>query len=222
MGFHDRLVTETKADQEALFAIPFIQRALGGNLTLSDYHAFLGQAYHHVRQTVPLLMATGAALPERCRWLIAPIAEYIEEEIGHEEWILNDIARSGGDAEAVRVSKPGPACELMVAYAFDVVHRHNPLGFFGMVHVLEGASVRGASAAASRIVGHLGLPSEATTYLASHGELDQDHVGFFRDLMNRVDDEDHGWIVHTAHQFFRLYGDVFRGLPAPDSNQETT
>jgi len=215
MGFHDRLVEETKADQEALFGIPFIRQALSGNLTLEGYLAFLGQAYHHVRHTVPLLMATGAALPERCRWLIDPIAEYIEEEMGHHEWILSDIDASGGDADAVRRSRPDAPCELMVAYAYDVIHRHNPLGFFGMVHVLEGASVRGASAAAERVVQRLGLPDGATTYLSSHGTLDREHVGFFRDLMDRVDERDHEWILHTAHRFFQLYGDVFRGLPSP-------
>ena len=33
------------------------------------------------------------------------------------------------------------ATELMVAYAYDTIARGNPVGFFGMVHVLEGTSV---------------------------------------------------------------------------------
>jgi long-chain acyl-CoA synthetase len=52
-------------------------------------------------------MTLGGRLPERLAWLRRPVAEYIEEEIGHEEWILNDIAAAGGDAEAVRNSQPG-------------------------------------------------------------------------------------------------------------------
>ena len=32
------------------------------------------------------------------------IGEYIEEEMGHQEWVLNDIAVCGGDKEAVRAS----------------------------------------------------------------------------------------------------------------------
>ena len=40
----------------------------------------------------------------------------------------------------VRGSAPGHACEVMVAYAYDTIARRNPLGFFGMVHVLEGTS----------------------------------------------------------------------------------
>jgi hypothetical protein len=223
MGFHDRLVAETKADQEALFAAPFVRSALSGHLDLEGYLAFLGQAYHHVRHTVPLMMATGAALPGRHRWLLEPLCEYIDEEAGHEEWILADITACGGDAEAVRHSRPDFPCELMVSFAYDVAQRRNPLGFFGMVHVLEGASTRGASAAASVVIAKLGIPSEGTTYLTSHGSLDQEHVAFFRGLMDRIEDAcDQDFILHCAHRFFRLYGDIFRGLPLPDANQETS
>ncbi len=223
MGFHARLVAETKSDQEALFAVPFIQQALAGHLDLTGYHAFLTEAYHHVRHTVPLLMATGAALPERHRWLLEPLAHYIEEETGHDEWILSDLAASGADAEAVRRSSPGFACEMMVAYAYDVIRRRNPLGFFGMVHVLEGASIRGASTAAMRVLEHLDLPEEATTYLTSHGEIDKEHVDFFRGLMDRIEDpDDQAWILHCAHRFFRLYADIFRGHPLPGPGKEET
>jgi len=222
MGFHERLLAETKRDQEELFATPFIRHALAGRVSREGYLAFLGEAYHHVRHTVPLMMSTGAALAERHRWLIGPLAEYIEEEVGHEEWILSDIAACGGDAEAVRRSEPGPACELMVAFAYDVVQRRNPLGFFGMVHVLEGASIRGASAGAAVVVEKLGLPADATTYLRSHGALDQEHVAFFRGLMDRIEDvSDQDFILHCARRFFRLYGDIYRSLPLPDANEVT-
>ncbi len=213
MSFHDRIVAETVGAQEALFEIPFVRRAVAGEVDRQTYVRFLGQAYHHVKHTVPLLMATGAALPPRYGWLRHEIAKYIDEEIGHEEWILDDVAECGRDPAEVRDADPDVPCDVMVAYAYDVVHRKNPLGFFGMVHVLEGASVRGASDAARRLEVALGLPPSAFTYLTTHGELDQDHVGFFRGLMDRIDDErDQRDILRSAHVFFRLYGDVFRGL----------
>ncbi len=218
MGFYERLNCETKPEQEDLFRIPFVAAALMGRIDLDTYVRFLTQAYHHVKHTVPLLMAAGARLPDRHGWLRKAVAEYIEEEIGHEEWILGDIAACGADAEAVRRGEPEFACEAMVAYAYDVATRRNPVGFFGMVHVLEGTSVRGATRAAKALEERLGLPRAAFTYLLTHGDLDQDHVDFFRTLMDRVDDaEDQRFIVHTAKRFFRLYGDVFRSLaPAGD------
>ena len=77
---------------------------------------------------------------------------------GHEEWILDDIRACGGDAEAVRHGPPGHATEVMVAYAYDTIARRNPLGFFGMVHVLEGTSVSLALLAADAIQKPLALP----------------------------------------------------------------
>jgi pyrroloquinoline quinone (PQQ) biosynthesis protein C len=141
------------------------------------------------------------------------IAEYIEEEIGHEEWILNDIQQCGGDAEAVRQGRPLMATELMVAYAYDTINRVNAAGFFGMVLVLEGTSVALATRAASAIQQQLGLPDQAFSYLTSHGALDVGHIGFYENLMNRVvDEQDRADIIHAARMFFRLYGDIFRSL----------
>ena len=40
-----------------------IQGALQGQVSLPSYIAFLTEAYHHVKHTVPLLQACKAALP---------------------------------------------------------------------------------------------------------------------------------------------------------------
>ena len=213
MNFFDQLQTETEQQRVELFSAPIITRALQGDVTTDDYIAFLSQAYHHVKHTVPLLMATGSRLPEELEWLRVGVGEYIEEETGHQEWVLNDVAACGADKEQVWRSKPNLATELMVSYAYDTVHRINPLGFFGMVHVLEGTSISLADSAADNIRSALSLPKDAFSYLYSHGSLDQDHVEFFKGLMNRIDrPEDQAQIVDSAKVFYKLYGDIFRSL----------
>jgi pyrroloquinoline quinone (PQQ) biosynthesis protein C len=211
----DRLNRETQEERDYLLSSPIISRALAGDITLHDYVAFLTQAYHHVKHTVPLLMATGARIPHDKEWLRDAIAEYIEEELGHQEWILNDIAACGYDKEAARDSAPSEATELMVAYAYDTIQRVNPIGFFGMVHVLEGTSVTVADKAAEAIRDALGLPAKAFSYLRSHGALDVEHCAFFESLMARITDPaDQQQIIHSARMFYRLYAGVFRTLPA--------
>ena len=213
MNFFDQLQTETEQQRVELFSAPIITRALQGDVTTDDYIAFLSQAYHHVKHTVPLLMATGSRLPEELEWLRVGVGEYIEEETGHQEWVLNDVAACGADKEQVRRSKPNLATELMVSYAYDTVHRINPLGFFGMVHVLEGTSISLADSAADNIRSALSLPKDAFSYLYSHGSLDQDHVEFFKGLMKRIDrPRDQAQIVDSAKVFYKLYGDIFRSL----------
>ncbi len=213
MSFHDELLAATRTEREALLSVPIIRDALDGRIAPLDYIAFLTQAYHHVRHTVPLLMACGARLPARLEWLRSAVGEYIEEEMGHQEWILDDIAACGADREAAANATPAFATEMMVAYAYDTIARGNPVGFFGMVLVLEGTSVALATRAAEAIENGLNLPRNAFSYLRSHGDLDIEHTGFYETLMNRLDDaDDRAAVIFAARRFYRLYADVFRSL----------
>lgn len=214
MTFFHRLLAETEPERNAFLAIPQLQRGAAGEIPLASYIAFLTQAYHHVKHTVPLLMLCGARLPERLEWLRVAVGEYIEEEMGHQEWILDDLRACGADAEAVRRGRPAPETELMVAYAYDTVQRVNPVGFFGMVLVLEGTSIRLATDAAGAIRNALGLPENAFRYLTSHGALDVGHMDFYERLVNRLEEPgDQHAVIHTARMMYRLYGDIFRSLP---------
>lgn len=214
MTFFERLQKETQQERNYLLGSPIIQRCLTqGQFSLHEYIEFLTQAFHHVKHTVPLLMAVGSRLPAEKEYYREAIAEYIEEELGHQEWILNDIAACGADKNTVRHGRPGMATELMVAYAYDTVMRNNPMAFFGMVFVLEGTSINLATQAAEIIQQHLKLPNQAFSYLRSHGSLDQEHMVFFAKLMNGLTDEkDMDDIVHAAKMFFQLYGNIFRSI----------
>jgi long-chain acyl-CoA synthetase len=215
MTFFDQLQLATEAERNYLLETPLINNSVAGRISLPLYVAYLCQAYHHVKHTLPLLMATGARIPASQEWLRDAIAEYIDEEHGHQEWILNDIAACGYDREAARATQPTYATELMIAYAYDMIARINPLGFFGMVQVLEGTSILAADQAAEGIQRSLGLPDQAFTYLRSHGALDQEHVKFFMGLMNRIDaSHDQQAIIHSAKVFYRLFADVLRSTDA--------
>jgi pyrroloquinoline quinone (PQQ) biosynthesis protein C len=221
MSFYEQLVAATADDRAQLLSATIITDCLQGRVGLDSYRAFLGQAYHHVRHTVPLLMALGARLPERLAWLRPAVAEYIGEEMGHEEWILNDIAATGGDPAAVRGAQPELPAELMVAYAYDLIHRGNPCGFFGMVFVLEGTSVALALTAADRIQQALGLPNHAFSYLRSHGALDQEHTQHLARLLDQMTSQDQAEVLRCAKVFFKLYGDIFRALPTVKQKEIT-
>lgn len=216
MSFYQILLNETEAERQALMSLPLIVQGAQGNISLNTYKAFLTQAYHHVKHTTPLLMACGGRLSGEYEWLRTAIGEYIEEEMGHQEWVLNDIEVCGGDKEAVRNSatEGDAAChatEVMMAYAYDMIYRVNPLAFFGMVLVLEGTSTAVATQAGEKIMQALNLPKKAFSYLFSHGSLDISHVSFYESLMNQVTNpEDQQMIIYAAKRFYRLYGDIFK------------
>jgi pyrroloquinoline quinone (PQQ) biosynthesis protein C len=217
MSFYQYLQQATAAEREYLLSAPVIAACQRGEVSLGLYRAFLAQAYHHVSHTVPLLMAAGARMPASHEWVRQALVEYIAEEYGHQEWILNDLRACGGDAEAVRQGRPGQAIELMVAFLYHQIDRHNPMALFGMVQVLEGTSVAIALTVAGQLRQGLKLPEQAMSYLSSHGALDQEHLCFFAGLMDRVTAvEDQEAIVHAARVVYRLYGDMLRSLEVAD------
>lgn len=121
--------------------------------------------------------------------------------------------------EAVRNNmgegRVGQAIELMVAYLYYQIDRHNPLALFGMVWVLEGTSVGIGGQMAEKIQSTLNLPPSAMTYLISHSVLDQDHLQFFKTLMDKITDEaDQQAIIEAANMVFTLYGQMLCSLPS--------
>jgi pyrroloquinoline quinone (PQQ) biosynthesis protein C len=210
--FYDRLQRETAAEREAFLSIPLIQHALKSGVGRAPYLAFLAQAYHHVRHTFPLLaLAASRTTDERYQ---DALVEYMDEERGHEKWILDDIRALGGNADAVRDGQAGPACQIMVGYTYYAIEHVSPWAMLGSVHVLEGVSVLLADRAADAI--RLALKrvgDEGFSYLRSHGSLDQEHVAFFRQLVNGITDPHvQTLVIEQSRLFYRLYGGIFLEL----------
>ena len=223
LAFREQLRVATAAERDFLLQAPVISEALAGRISRARYLAFLRQAWHHVRHTVPLLMGVGARLPARHAWLQTDLIHYVEEEAGHDDWILNDIEAAGGDRHAAAASLPNVETDAMVAYAWDTVQRRNPIGFFGMVYVLEGTSVALAVKAADAIQASLGLPARAFTYLRSHGTLDLEHIGHLGGILDRfTDPADQAAVVQCARAMYWLYGNVFRGLELTENALKET
>lgn len=214
MPFYDQLVEKTEIARQELYTVPQLIDGLSGKISRETYVAYLTEAYHHVSHTVPLLMLTGTTLPQSKKWLHKAIIEYLEEEVGHEEWILNDIEAAHGNKEAARRSKPNLETEVLISYNYDYIVRKNPVGFFGMVFMLESTSTQIANKGADAVKEKLGLPKKAFSYLYSHGELDISHMKFFEETVNKITDpEDQEAIIEVAQNTFRLFANVLRAIP---------
>src|ERR1700686_1307721 len=214
MSFYDRLMAETSKDRDAFLAIPIVQHAIRNGAPRSLYIDFLTEAYHHVKHTFPLRgLAAARTSDERYQ---DALVEYMEEERGHEKWILDDIRTVGGNPDAVRTGNPGVPCQIMVGYAYYAIEHVSPYAYLGSVHVLEGMSVLLADQLAEAMKKSLGLESDAGfTYLRTHGSLDTDHVAFFRSLADGFENADtQSIIVDNARIFYRLYGAIFHELGA--------
>jgi pyrroloquinoline quinone (PQQ) biosynthesis protein C len=210
--FYDRLITATERERKAFISIPLISETLRTGASRELYIDFLTQAYHHVKHTFPLLAFAASRTADEAYQ--DALVEYMEEERGHEKWILNDIQALGGDADAVRDGTPGIACQVMVGYSYYAIEWVSPYAMLGSVHVLEGMSTLLADQAADAIQRSLAArDKDGFSYLRSHGALDVEHVAFFRKLANGFDDAGTQRIVIDASKvFYRLYGDIYHEL----------
>ncbi len=214
MSFYNRLVKETEKVRQELYSVPQLVDGMKGNISKETYIAYLTEAYHHVSHTVPFLMTMGSKIPPSKKWMHKAIIEYQEEEVGHEEWILNDIEAAGGDKEIARNSTPNLETQVLVAYNYDYITRKNPVGFFGMVFMLESTSTQIANKGADAVKEKLGLSKKAFSYLYSHGELDISHMKFFEETVNKITDpQDQAAIIEVAQNTFRLFANVLRSIP---------
>lgn len=214
MSFYDQLVKETESARAELYNVPQLTDGMQGNISRDTYIAYLTEAYHHVSHTVPFLMTMGAKLPQSKKWMHKAIIEYQEEEVGHEEWILNDIEAAGGNKEEARSSTPNLETQLLIAYNYDYITRKNPVGFFGMVFMLESTSTQIANKGADALKEKLGLSQKAFSYLYSHGELDISHMKFFEETVNKITDpDDQKAIIEVARNTFRLFANLLRAIP---------
>ena len=114
----------------------------------------------------------------------AGLADYLElhvdEELGHDETLLDDLALLGVEREDVVGRMPSPAVASLVGAQYYWVLHHHPVAFLGYVGVMEGYPPT------DELVGLLlertGFPREAFTTFAEHGELDPGH----RDHLDRT------------------------------------
>ena len=206
MSFYNELLNKTEAGKQYLLDAPIIEDVFNGKFDVRTYVAFLNQAFHHVQHTAPLLTAATKNLTAGQEWVRPTMNEYIEEERGHEAWILDEGAAPFNT-------------EIMVAYLYDYVSRVNAMGIFGMVLVLEGTSSSLAPTVGEIVQKKLGLADGAMTYLTTHGELDQDHISYFERAMNKITDPvDQAAIIHVANRVYQLYGNVYRAIPNEAEN----
>ena len=146
MSPFNRLVHHTASDRQSFIDLPLIQGIMLTGASKELYLDFLSQAYHHVKFTAPLLASAISRCGADDRRYRSALFEYIDEERGHEESILEDIKALGGDPESVRQSTPRFPCKIMVGHAYYLIDRVSPYGLLGMVHVLEGMAVALAGA----------------------------------------------------------------------------
>jgi pyrroloquinoline quinone (PQQ) biosynthesis protein C len=213
MSFFITLVEMTDASRRDLELIPKVHSMMNHGLTLAEYRGFLHDLYHIVWHFCPVMSAAAARCDDRFRDVRYDLYERIEEEKGHDSWVLEDIEALGGDVRAVRETPPSPPAQAMIAFNYYASDRVHPCSVLGMLYMLEVvSSVYGGrvSDSIARAIGR-NVEDGGFKFLSSHATMDLDHMAKLNRLVKTIDDAGaQNAIVNATRVNFHQFGQLFR------------
>lgn len=211
MSFFITLVENSDSSRRAIETAPRVQSMIHKGLTLPEYRAFLRDLYHIVWHFCPIMAVAAARCDDGLKNIRYELYHRIEEEKGHEDWVLEDITAMGGDVN-VRAAAPSAPVQAMIGYNYYAAERVHPCSVLGMLYVLEViASVYGGKVAEA-IARAIGRETGAGgfRFLSSHATMDAHHMAELNVLLKTIDDPAaQAAIIASTHVNFHQFGQLF-------------
>ena len=191
MQFFNDLVHKTDSARKHFESNPHVMAAAADGMPKERYLRFLAELYAIVWHFNPLSAAAAARLPPELRHVQQYLYQHMQEEAGHDEWVLNDVRALGGDTEAVMKSRPLPHTQALVGFNYWTTEHEHPASALGMLYVLEVvASVYGEQLS-DALKDSLFLDGEAgVSFLSSHAVADAKHMEDLRLVLDPISDEE--------------------------------
>jgi hypothetical protein len=154
------------------------------------YPEYLRVMHGVIRASVPLMelavrrcVALGPDDPVAAP-LHAYLRQHIVEEIGHDDWLLTDLAALGADPARPLTEHPPAVVARLVGAQYYWIEHHHPVALLGYIAILEGnaPTVRLADWLSSGA----GLPAAAVRTVREHAELDTGHTDAVYDLLDEL------------------------------------
>jgi hypothetical protein len=198
LPFFAELVSRTDEDRRAFETHPVVVAAVADGMSVERYRALLLELYHVVWHFNPVCAAaasrlasagtdvTGSAL-QRIRHFLY---EHMQEEAGHETWVMNDLEAVGVAPADTLAHQPSVYTLALNGYNFWAADRRHPCSVLGMLYALEViASVYGGPFAAAIRESLLLDGSRGVSVIDSPPTMDPHHMAQLRQVLNRVGDE---------------------------------
>lgn len=154
------------------------------------YPEYLFATHAIIRASVPLMEAArerAEALgpDDRVAAIVASyLAEHIEEERDHDEWLLEDMAVLGLDRETILARPPSSAVAALVGAQYYWALHYHPVAILGYIALLEGYPITDEEV--GMLAARTGFPQAAFRTLAKHAELDPGHGAELDEVLDRL------------------------------------
>jgi len=204
------LVTRTDEARRCFETNPKVLEIVAKGLPIDRYRNLLLELYHVVWHFNPICAAAASRISDTNRHVRYFLYEHMQEEVGHEEWVLNDLAAMGVSREKSLAHVPTVCLLGLNGYNYWSADRRHPCSALGMVYALEViASVYGGPITAAIKESLLLQDDRGISFISSHATLDAEHMAALRVVMNDIiDDEAREAIVESTtfnfHQFTRI------------------
>jgi pyrroloquinoline quinone (PQQ) biosynthesis protein C len=193
LPFFAELVSATDEDRRAFENHPVLMDAVAQGMSVERYRALLLELYHVVWHFNPVCAAAASRMGDPGHEALQPIRhflyEHMQEETGHETWVLNDLEAIGVAPTAAQAHAPSVHTLALSGYNYWAADRRHPCSALGMLYALEViASVYGGPFA-SAIRERLLLDGEqGVSFIGSHATMDAKHMADLRVVLNRLHD----------------------------------
>jgi hypothetical protein len=179
---------------------------------------FLFVLYSSMRSTVPLIQAASRQAQSMASSdpVAAITAKYLtkhaEEELHHDEWLLEDMLASGIKPLAILDRVPPSSIASLVGSQYYWINHAHPVALFGYLIVLEGKSPCVQHLA--EIQRRTGLPQVAFRTLLEHAQSDPKHYEGLNDTLDEMplQRKHSALIALSAFQTIDKLGCVFEEL----------
>jgi pyrroloquinoline quinone (PQQ) biosynthesis protein C len=189
LPFFAELVTRTDESRRALETHPVVLDAIAHGLPLARYRRLLLELYPIVWQFNPVCAVAASRMPDSLRQVRHYLYEHMHEEMGHEEWVIDDLPAIGVPPEVTLAHGAAEYTLALNGYNHWAADRRHPCSALGMMYALEViASVYGGPFA-SAIKESLLLEGErGVSFISSHATMDTLHMAQLAKLLNTLDD----------------------------------
>jgi hypothetical protein len=152
------------------------------------YPEYLRTMHYIVRSAVPLMESALeraselASTDEVAAGLVRYLTHHVDEERGHDQWLLEDLEATGADPREPLRRIPSPLVAALVGAQYYWLRHHHPISLIGHIAAIEGYPPPVGFAA--RLHDLTGYPKEAFRAIAIHERLDIRHR---RELWDAID-----------------------------------
>ncbi len=187
---------------------------VANGLTLERYRRLLLELYHVVWHFNPTCAAAASRMADEHRHIRYFLYEHMDEEKGHEEWVLNDLEVVGISADLARAYEPTLTLLGLNGYNYWSADRRHPCSILGMIYALEVvASVYGGQMTAAISESLMLEGDRGISFISSHATMDTEHLAELRALLNQIhDDPAKNAVVESVKFNFYQFGRVLEGI----------